>query len=197
MFLTSFISKKGEEITDPVKIRNNYIFDNSFMFSADLITICGGPVFHTLIPHLEAVSICKIIRIRRLDRFLMTMNVNKDKKLLLSIIKNFIYILLILHINACLWYTFVGPNSILINEKLNRWIPMTNGLNGDSWIYTGNKSIDHIYWFFLYTSLMFIGIGEIAPVGLVGLSASILILSLSIFSSTFILGKLTLLMDTM
>ena len=65
------------------------------------------PAKHTFIDDFKLLSILKLIRVMRLGRLINYMNSTDETKLSLRLFKLCFFLILYIHITACLWY-FVG-----------------------------------------------------------------------------------------
>lgn len=73
---------------------------------------------------------------------------------------------------------------------------MTNAVNyPDVELYKSNWTLTKKYLFCAYTSLMFLGIGEIGPVGVFGTFVAFIVLNFSFTVNNFLLGEFANLMN--
>jgi len=73
---------------------------------------------------------------------------------------------------------------------------MTNAVfYPDAQLYKGEWSILKKYFFCFYTSLIYLGIGEIGPVGTFGTFEAVALLCFSFFINNFLLGEFASLMN--
>jgi hypothetical protein len=115
-FRSTYLSTvDGVEIIDDFKIAKNYtgkIFGGFFL---DLIS--SIPLNDIVVPlftesksvsiFLESIGLLKIIRIAKLGTFIANLNINTGVKVLLKMIQMVLYLVLSMHIIACLWFFIV------------------------------------------------------------------------------------------
>jgi hypothetical protein len=115
-FRSTYLSTvDGVEIIDDFKIAKNYtgkIFGGFFL---DLIS--SIPLNDIVVPlftesksvsiFLESIGLLKIIRIAKLGTFIANLNINAGVKVLLKMIQMVLYLVLSMHIIACLWFFIV------------------------------------------------------------------------------------------
>ena len=210
-FYTSFQNKYGEEVKDRKKIAYNYIVRQRTRFLSDFLSVLGNNIFIWFWSGFQVFGIFKIFRINRLNKFLKTLNFPADQKSLIMSVKFFFYLVLILHINACYWHWSLHETEhdekelnepdhykvISLTDSAHlkkwyetKWIPMTNALNfSDMQVLKNEWPWHKKYSFFLYYSIIFLGIGEIGPVGVNGTFNATIILIASFIVNNFILGE--------
>ena len=116
-FRTSFIhSQTGEEIFDPKLIAKNYLggqftidFLSAIPFELAYDRLLGGAVGgeneNTFLSFIKSL---KLFRVLRLNRLITYMNSTDDVKHSLRLLKLFFMILLIVHVEACIWFYLVN-----------------------------------------------------------------------------------------
>ena len=95
------MNKEGKEERDSNKIAYNYLFTSRFLF--DFLAVLGSNIFDEFGEVFQFFGLFKMIRVRRLSTYLDGLNLAKDIKAFLSILKLTFYLVLWLHIQACIW----------------------------------------------------------------------------------------------
>ena len=104
MFLTSFLSKTGEEIKDSKKIAMHYI--TTVRFFTDFFSLLGLEAVGNLDHRLKIFGLLKILRVFRINIFIRRLNINSDVKAFLNICKYLLFVSMWLHFVGCfLWNT--------------------------------------------------------------------------------------------
>ena len=197
-FFSSYRNLKGQEIFNQWKIAKNYVF--SLVFYADLISVLGSNFFTSLVPQMKTLSYAKLIRIRRLGRYIRSLKLPVMQKEMFNLLKLLLYLTLSLHISACLWFSltsiddhereeeekakdFVKSLFGEINdhdhdeEREDHWIPPYDFINyKDVKIYTGVYSQFRLYTIYFYHAVLFLNLNELAPVNKLELMFAICIL---------------------
>jgi len=120
-FRSTFLSTDdGVEITDPMRIASNYITKLVGGFFIDFIS--SVPLNDIVVPTLtdsqgvsialEVVGLLKIIRISKLATFIQNLNINTSVKVLLKMLQMVLYLVLSMHLIACLWFFLVKQEEI-------------------------------------------------------------------------------------
>jgi len=104
----------GEEIFDPVKIRNKYLagsflidFASSFPFSSFFELFVTEGIFLQI---LSALGLLKLIRLTRIYPTLRKQNLPYDQKIVIKIILMTFFIIVALHMISAIWFFLVTEN---------------------------------------------------------------------------------------
>ena len=215
MFFTTYRNKKGEEITDHVLIRKNYIYSVNFV--VDFLSILGNRLFRMINRNIGLLSEFKIFRIDRLRKYIEESDLLQDTKLVLNFLKYSLYYLLIFHLIACYWNWIAMDTQRIEFYKKPEWVPIdrTDGSKLEEWyrfewippvnaIFFPDVALMKTEWtqlkkyfFNLYNAIMFLSIGDIYPVDeLQSFNAFSLMLTAG-FINFFLLGKFGTLVGSM
>jgi hypothetical protein len=102
MFFKSFIDKKGKVEKNSYKIAKRYLKSRRFLF--DFLAFLGNNIFVLINPVFAFFGFFKIVRIVRVNEFINKFNFPKSIKALASLLKIGLYLLLTLHLIACIWF---------------------------------------------------------------------------------------------
>ena len=114
-FFTSYINEIGQEITQPSSIAKDYIFSKGFV--ADFLSVLGAGVITQRFPNLKWLGLLKMLRVRRIGKFINRMNFDFWTKSLVSMAKITFYLFIYLHGQACLWAWMTQINGYVRFEK--------------------------------------------------------------------------------
>ena len=122
-----------------------------------------------------------MIRIRRVSYFVQNLNVRRSIKALVNLLKLGLYMILVLHISACLWFNRTQLNTENIKqvdgERLQHWVPPYDFLNlNDMTIYGSSETQLKLYFIYFYHAVLFLNLNEVAPVNERELLFAVLIL---------------------
>jgi hypothetical protein len=157
ILMTSYLDfKTGQEVKDQKLIARKYI--PTFNCLADVLSVVGSDVFTQFNTRIQVLGLFKIVRIKRISTFINQMNLPEDIKALVTFIKLIFYLIVLLNLQACVWYSVTSLNQV---EK--PWYPPNEWINYvDSQFFLGTKFKKYIGSF--YYSAIFLGLGEIGPV---------------------------------
>ena len=129
MMMTSFVNKKGVEITEQKTIIAKYV--QSARFLADFLAILGTGVVTSFVPSFQIFGIFKMIRILRIGGIISRLTLPEETKAVLNLCKLVFYLLNILHVLACGWYFACHLNANTIDDQGYdlTWIPPLEWLN--------------------------------------------------------------------
>jgi hypothetical protein len=117
---------------------------------------------------LNIIGMLKLVRVTRLSKIIQHLDVKKKFKTKLKVIQLLFYLVLYIHLQACIWF-------ILVKVEKN-WVPTMD------YIFAGTELYDEeIFWQYcnsVYHSVMLFGVNEMA-------SRTSLVLSLSSFIMLF------------
>jgi hypothetical protein len=152
-FRTSFIhSQTGEEIFDQKLIAKNYLggqFTIDFLSAIPFDLLLGGAVGdENENQFLSFIKSLKLFRVLRLNRLITYMNSTDDVKHSLRLLKLFFMILLIVHVEACLWF-------YLVNQQ-HEWRPTQYYERSDgTQFYEDDWSTQYMYSFYNLMLVLF------------------------------------------
>jgi hypothetical protein len=120
-FRSTYLSTvDGVEITDPLRIAKNYTGKVVGGFFLDLIS--SIPLNDIVVPLftestsvsilLESIGLLKLTRIVKLGNFIQNLNIDTSVKVLLKMIQMVLYLVLSMHIIACLWFFIVKQEEV-------------------------------------------------------------------------------------
>lgn len=119
VFRTSFINQEGEEVVSALEIAKNYMKGR---FTFDFLSVVPFDKLFAIFTketsaakQLQIFGILKLIRILRLNKIIMYMNVKKDTKASIRVIKLMFFLLMYVHSVACFWHGIVTADNV--------WIP--------------------------------------------------------------------------
>ena len=165
MGMTSFLNKKGVEVTDSRIITAKYV--QSARFLADFLAILGTGAVTNFVPPFKIFGIFKMIRILRLGAIISRSILPEETKALLNLAKLVFYLLLILHLLACGWYFACHINALRTDlEGYDvTWIPPLDWLNYKATVvFRPETSAPERYLVFLYHAVLMLGANEMGPV---------------------------------
>ena len=116
---------------------------------------------------MKALSYAKMIRIRRVGIFVRNLNVRINIKALFNLLKLGLYLILALHISACLWFNLTQLSKGIEDDHdtANHWIPPYDFLNfKESMLYTNHETQFKLYFIYFYHAVLFLNLNELAPV---------------------------------
>lgn len=105
MFFTSIINEDGMEIFDSKKIAETYL--GSFGFVFDFLSVGGSNFISKVFERLGLLKLFKIIRVRRVGVYISKLTLPKDVKAFINMVKLAFYMVLWLHMSACIWYYMI------------------------------------------------------------------------------------------
>jgi len=157
-FRTSFVnSKTGEEIFDLKVIAKNYMkgrfwVDVLASLPLDMLTL----LFKTSDGDtnvFDLFGLLKLVRVLRLSRIIMYMNLKDDIKMSLKLVKLVFFLVMYIHCQGCAWYIIVRDNE--------EWIPPLDYV----WITTEiyEDTISMKYWNAIYHSTLLLAGNDIGP----------------------------------
>lgn len=191
-FRTTFINPKTNiEITEPVKVANNYL--RSIRFPVDVLASVPFEVFFSVEENgsdasqfqLKLLSVAKLIRLLRLGRIITYMRVNASLKIGFRIFQLLMGLLVLVHWLSCIWYIFV-------NEGAQNWIP-----NKDMDAYETDffeKGSWYQYTIVYYYAILLILGNDIAPVTFGETFYGIFVMITGAIVTAFIFGNMAALM---
>jgi hypothetical protein len=105
MFFQSYLDNhSGKEVFDPGLVAINYIQSMGFLY--DILSVLGASMFTNKLTFLKPFGYIKMIRVRRLGRFIDRQNFDIKTKSVISICKISLYLCLYLHNQTCIWYNY-------------------------------------------------------------------------------------------
>ena len=136
-------------------------------FIADFCAILGTGFLTQFYPSFKIFGIFKLIRVSRLSRMISKMNIPKDVKAIVTIVKLTFYLFLLIHMMACAWYNVCILHSGDIDEHGNatKWYPPLDWINyKQSELFTDDIGIMKKYLICLYHGVLIVGFNELGPV---------------------------------
>ena len=124
----------------------------------------------------------------------------EDLKAIVNLVKLVFYLLILLNIQACLWYYAVNFNKdeVVVYDGVERsaqWYPPTEWLNYvDNTFYDGDRFKRYAASF--YTSLLFLGQNEIGPVNIIEQAVAVTLLVISLIVNVNLFGEVSVLITT-
>lgn len=109
MFFTTTTNKHGHRIDTLQGIAKNYISKSRFYF--DVLALLGTYPFVALWRNFKYFQLFKILRVFRMSELIAKSNVSMEMKAALNLFKIVFYMMMYLHILACLWFVVVLSNS--------------------------------------------------------------------------------------
>lgn len=148
----------GDEIFDKKTIRDNYLKGR---FIIDLLaTVPFDTIVFSITQQkneiLPLFSLLKLIRVTRLGRIIERMNVKEDIKLLIKLSQIIFFLIMYIHIIACVWYLIVQTDKI--------WVAPLESIDPNNDLF--NTSTTHRYLISVYYSLLLLTQNDITPKGL-------------------------------
>lgn len=70
----------------------------------DFLALLGSGVFEKVIPNNTLFGLMKLLRVKRLSKWISKLNVSKTIKINMILIKLLLYLILYLHCLGCFWY---------------------------------------------------------------------------------------------
>ena len=191
-FRTSYIeARTGEEIFDLKRIAVSYAKGR---FCIDIISSIPFNILTLMIleENLNSVvfkmfSLLKLMRILRLSRILMYMNLKDNAKMSLKLAKLLFFIIMYLHLQGWAWYIIVKTNET--------WIPPLDYVYIVTGIY--EETVLMKYFTALYYSTVLLAGGDIGPRGEVQLWFWIVTLIVWAIINANIFGNLAVLISSM
>lgn len=186
---TSFIDiQSSEEISDLKLVMKNYIISELFFIDV-LSTFPLKSMFFFITDvnfqmFLTFLGLLKMQRLRRIEKLISHLSCSSETKALLKIIKMVFFLVLYLHIVACLWRFVLGDNF--------SWIPPTDFIYAETKL-EYNDMFDQ-YMSMLYHAVMIFGLNEVAPVTSNHILFIIVVMVVSALANSFIFGELASLM---
>jgi hypothetical protein len=117
-------------------------------------------------PALKIFGVFKMVRVFRLSSYICKLNIHQDKKGCLKLIKLIIYLGLLFHMMACIWYWTILQNAYEFddNGRSLKWYPPYDWINySDSKLFDEETSIIDRYSSMLYHAVLIIGNNEMGP----------------------------------
>ena len=182
-FRTSYIDPiSGEEILNPLIIASKYL--SSIQFYIDVLSSVPLNQFFPSVPLLNFLGLLKILRIRRVNNFIMDLNIPQRQKTFLKVIFLVFIMLMYLHLASCIWYTVI--------QQDERWIPSMEFVFPQTpMMYDYYYSIwQRTYIYTLYTSYFLFWMTEISPKLELQFFTAICILMLSSIMNGLIVGNM-------
>lgn len=159
-FRTTYMNPKtGEEVFDLKMIAKHYLKGRFWLdILASLpLDLIGVLVFsgnsNTIV--FEAFGLLKLVRVLRLSRIIMYMNLRDDIKMSLKLIKLVFFLIMYIHCQGCAWYLIVKGN--------REWIPPLDYVWITTEIYDDTVSMK--YWNAIYHSTLLLAGNDIGPRG--------------------------------
>jgi len=157
-FRTSFInSKTGEEVFNVKIIARNYLkgrfwIDILASLPLDIVSLVFLPSSgNTII--LDLFGLLKLIRVLRLSRIIMYMNLKDNIKMSLKLVKLVFFLIMYIHCQGCAWYLIVKGDK--------KWIPPLDYVFITTGIYEDSVSMQ--YWTAIYHSTLLLAGNDIGP----------------------------------
>lgn len=122
MFLTTTFNTVGTEIFNPSEIAKSYMTTRRFYF--DVLSLLGTYPFTAMNKNFKYLQLFKIFRVFRVGELIAKSNSSKEVKALLNLVKIFFYLVMYLHIVACLWHLILYYNApdIYFKQSDNTYI---------------------------------------------------------------------------
>jgi hypothetical protein len=190
-FRTSYIDDElGQEVGDGYKIAWNYVKGRFFV---DLLASIPFDIFNLFIMNKETNSIVfqlfgllKLIRVLRLSKLIAYLNLKNDMKMSLKLVKFIFFLIMYLHIVACLWFYIVRQDE--------EWIPPLNELSSRTTEIYDEKAIFQ-YFTSLYYSVLLLAGNDMFPQGELQLCfATFMLLAAAIINAN-IFGNIAVLLQ--
>ena len=126
---TTFLDSFGEEIKDPRKCMENYVYSVGFWI--DLISLFNYP--YSVSAALNMVGILKVNRVLRISTLITQSNMEKGPKILMQMLYYYMLFIIYLHIIACMWFLFCEETykQSLSDERYQAWIPPYDFYDGN------------------------------------------------------------------
>jgi CRP-like cAMP-binding protein len=159
-FRTSFMNPKtGEEVFDIKVIAKHYLKGR---FWVDILASLPLDVIGLLVLSgsgstviFEAFGLLKLVRVLRLSRIIMYMNLRDDIKMSLKLVKLVFFLVMYIHCQGCLWHIIVQGNE--------EWIPPLDYVFVTTEIYDDTVSMK--YFNAVYHSTLLLAGNDIGPRG--------------------------------
>lgn len=191
-FRTSYVnSKNGEEIMDPKIVAIEYV---KTRFWIDLVASIPFDQLMLLFTDdkgnsiaFQCISLLKLVRVLRLSRLITHLNLENEIKTSLRLMKLFFFILLYLHLLACVWYYIVKENE--------EWIPPLDYVFIVTDVYDRSKYYQ--YFMSLYHAVLMLGGNDIGPRGNFQLIFVSVILMLGAVITSIIFGNMSVMLQSL
>lgn len=150
-FRTTYVNAKtGEEIFDKKKIIKNYLkgrfwIDILASLPMDAVTLMFAPSAGNNIIF-DLFGLLKLVRVLRLSRIIMYMNLRDDIKMSLKLVKLIFFIIMYLHCQGCAWQLVVKGDE--------EWIPPLDWVFVKTQIYDQTVLMQYLNAIFHSTSLL-------------------------------------------
>lgn len=157
-FRTTYVnSKTGEEIFDVKMITKNYLkgrfwIDILASLPMDVVTLIFAPSASNNIIF-DLFGLLKLVRVLRLSRIIMYMNLKDDIKMSLKLVKLVFFLVMYIHCQGCAWQLIVKGNK--------QWIPPLDYVFVETHIY--EESVSMQYWNAIYHSTLLLAGNDIGP----------------------------------
>ena len=106
-------------------------------------------------------------RVMRLGGIIQRLNINKEFKAILNLLKLIFYLCLWLHVNACIWFVTINikKDDFLDDGNPAKWYPPLDWANfADSIILLDETSLLYQYLICYYIAILNMGCNELGPV---------------------------------
>lgn len=191
MFFTSQISKKGKETTNSQEIAKVYMSQSRFF--TDSLAILGNSLFSKAFPWMESLKFFKMVRVLRISGILQRLNIKKEIKARIILVKFVFFLIFWFHLQTCLWWYTIEQNRFRVDYDGMplKWYPPYDWINfSDSELLSGELSILERYTQTFYVSVLMIGNNELGPVNINEILIAYLLLVVSLFFNSQIFGEI-------
>ena len=129
MFFTSYQDKTGQIIKHSHTIALKYI--KSVRFFCDFCAILGTGFLTQFVHSFKLFGIFKLVRVFRLSDIISKLNIPKDVKAIITIMKLTFYLFLLIHMLACAWYNVCSLHQNEVDEfgVAQKWYPPLDWVN--------------------------------------------------------------------
>jgi CRP-like cAMP-binding protein len=184
-FRTTYIDPiSGEEVDDGKRVMLRYLWSAGFVIdvlsSIPFYDLFGGSLI------VQLFGTLKIMRIARISSVIMNLNNSQEIKALLKVINLVFYMVVYIHLMACLWFWFIDEKEEWIANKDFIWFGSPQVY--DVFYTYGNRQ----YWTSFYTAFYLFGVGEVTPRTQTEVILSIPILIISSIMNGLIIGNMAL-----
>jgi len=129
----------------------------------------------------------KLIRVSRLSRIILKLNIKEDTKLTMKLVNLVFYILLYLHVLGCIWWVVV--------KRQEQWVPQLYFVDPTLDIYEDN--IMRQYMIVLYHAILMLTGNDIIPIGSLEIAFVSFSVTLGAIINANIFGNLALIIQQM
>lgn len=145
--------------------------------------------FDNIGSQVQLFAMLKLVRVLRLQRVITFMNTTDDVKLTLQLVKTSFYLILFIHVAACLWFSIVKEDE--------KWKPGQTKLFGESGknLYHNFEPLEQLL-IILYTSVLALCGNDIYPQTQIQYLVSSCILILGALFNAYMFGTIAVILQT-